>query len=121
MSRAALEKLVRDRVSGNGPPLPDDQESRKAWPFLWELLTAMMVLDGQAKRPARLTVSLGVGRWVVGLSDEDLAMSLETTAGTLLEAFAAVEKALCEGTHWKVWTKKRPRLVAPEKRRKKKD
>lgn len=115
-----LERLILGRLSGNGPSLPNDEQARKEFPLLWQCLTTITAFETQKKVPMRMSLSLGVGAWMCGLSDESLAMSLETQAGTLLEAFAALERALGSGTAWRTWSKKDPKLQLPEKKTKKK-
>lgn len=115
-----LDQLIRARLSANGASLPDDDQARKELPNLWDMLTCRIVLDGVKKRPSRLTVQLGVGEWVVGLSDEDLAMSIETTSPTLSGVFLALQTALESGKGWKEWSKREPKIELPEKKRKKK-
>lgn len=114
-----LKELIMARLSGNGCSLPTDEWAERQCPLLHELLTCRLVLDGQKKRPARLSIQLGVGEWVVGISDEDLAMSLETTAPTLQDAYQSLETALASGRGWKQWSKKEPRLEAAPKKKKK--
>ena len=113
-----LKELIMARLSGNGASLPGDDQAARDWPLLYELLTCRVVLDNQRKRPARLSIQVGVGEWVVGISDEDLAMSLETSAETLAAAFQAAEMALASGRGWKQWSKRDPRLELPGKKKK---
>lgn len=105
-----LDNLARQRIEGNGTSLPDDPASLEQFPCLWEMLTCRLVLGDKAKLPARLSVQVGMGCWAIALSDESLAISIDTTAPTLSEAFGAMERALASGAGWREYRKRQPKL-----------
>lgn len=105
-----LDALARMRTEGDGLSLPSDDEARKEWPLLWEVLTCRTVMGNQQKQPARLTVQSGLACWSVALYDESLAMSLETVSDTLSGAFLSLERAMSQPGAWKVNRRKEPKL-----------
>lgn len=105
-----LDKLARLRAEGDGAPLPDDQEARTNYPVLWELLTCRTCLDDQARVPARVTISVGMGCWTIGLFDETLAISVEATSAVLGTAFLALESKLGDLSAWRVNKRRKPKL-----------
>lgn len=100
-----LADIVRMRC-GNGEVVPDDDLARTQWPVLWSLLTQRYPDQDHVLEPARLSIQMGLGCWIVSLAHPDLKIRLETVTPTLQQAFAAWEAyANDPKTQWKGWGK----------------
>jgi len=101
----SLTDIVRMRC-GNGEVVPDDDQARESWPVLWALLTQRYPDAEHVLEPARVSIQMGLGCWIVSLSHPDLKIRLETTTPTLAQAFQAWETfATDPRTQWKGWGK----------------
>lgn len=105
-----LDQLAKQRIEGDGASLPPDDIFAKEYPWLWELLTCRIIWDEKQKLPARLSISVGMGCWVVSVQDESLAMSMSVTSPTIADAFREVEAALHTGQCWTEYRKRNPKL-----------
>lgn len=112
-----MDRLAKLRTGHDGPSEPADEQARKSWPYLFELLTCRVVMSDQAILPAKLTIEAGLGCWAVSVYHPSLAMGLGTTSSTLQGAFDAIEGSLERGTDWRASAKTEPRLKPlPEKK-----
>jgi hypothetical protein len=86
-----LQKLIDRRIAGEAGDLPEDEESRELLPTLWAFLTRRSVNDELAKDPAAITIRLGLGQWLVELTDPTLEVGLTAVVPKLHEALEALE------------------------------
>jgi hypothetical protein len=105
-----LDKLARIRINGDETGLPPDEQARKTFPLLWELLTCKTVFSDQGCLPAKLTIEVGLGTWQVSVFHSGLAMGIGTTSDTLQGAVQAMEECLARGVGWRASGKQEPRL-----------
>lgn len=89
----ALQLLIDRRVAGDQGALPDDEESKKRLPTLWSFLTRRDVNEELAKDPAAVTIRLGLGTWLVELTDPTLEVGLTAVVPSLHGALEALEEA----------------------------
>lgn len=103
--RVSLKDLVRMRC-GTGETVPDDEEARRRWPTLWHLLTERYPDATHILEPARITIQMGVGCWMVSVRHPDLRVGLEAYSDTLGGALDAWEAMAADpSTRWKGWGK----------------
>jgi hypothetical protein len=91
-----LQQLIDRRVAGDNGALPDDDESKDKLPTLWSFLTRRSVSDDLSKDPAAVTIRLGLGNWLVELTDPTLEVGLTAVVPTLYSALQALEKAISD-------------------------
>ncbi len=112
-----LKDLVKLRLEQE-TSLPDDDEAMKRWPTIWHLLTSRHPTPETVVEPARISIRLGVGCWLVTLNSSDLRIGLEASAPTLAEAFDRwEEEAHSSKAKWKVWGRKEPEVRKVQKRK----
>jgi len=86
------EKLAAARTSDAQQVLR--QECRDRFPTLWLFLTRVQVTEDLDKDVASVSIRLGLGEWLVELTDPGFEVSLCATSSTLVEALDALERAL---------------------------
>lgn len=99
-----LQTLLQLRLAGNAGSLPDDDLSRGQLPILWSFLTRRDVNGDLSKEPAAINIRLGLGAWLVTLTDPSLEVSLTTTVTVLSEALEQLEEsARSPNAPWAPW------------------
>lgn len=102
----AYRRMVIGRAQRDGVQLPADSVAREKYPTLWEFLTTRYPDQNHVVEPARLSIGLGMGCWIITVSHSDYRTKLEASAATLDEAFAAWElAATASDAPWKTWGK----------------
>lgn len=99
-----LSALIAKRLGGSEGSLPDDPESREALPILWSFLTRRDVDGNLAKEPATINIRLGLGSWIVTLTDPSLEVSLTTVVPALRSSIEHLEEAASRtDAPWAPW------------------
>lgn len=99
-----LDRLLSQRLAVDGESLPDDDAARQQLPTLWSFLTRRSVDDSRTKEPAAISIRLGLGAWLVTLTDQSLEVSMTTTSPTLSECIEQLERACCDPyAPWSPW------------------
>lgn len=99
-----LSELLEKRLAGDGGSLPDDETSRQALPVLWSFLTRRDVDGKLSKQPASISIRLGLGQWLVTLTDQSLEVSLTTVVPVLSESLSRLEEAITSPhAAWQPW------------------
>lgn len=99
-----LKDIIAKRLGEGDANLPSDDEARSRWPNLWEFMTHTDAGDNKLKEPARITLSLGLGEWMIDLADQSLGVGLSAASATLQDAFDRLEKAMtAPNAPWRVW------------------
>lgn len=88
-----LSFLLRQRLGGDKQGLPDDSDSRRSLPIIWSFLTRRDAAGDLAKEPAAISIRLGLGSWLVTLTDPSLEVSLAASAPVLADALEYLEEA----------------------------
>lgn len=89
---STFERILQAR-RGDRLCLPDD-DSRLTLPVVWEFLTRNKADATLEKELATVSVKLGLGEWIIDLSDPGLAISVSATSPSLTGVFAALEACL---------------------------
>lgn len=106
-----LQQLIDRRLAGSLGSLPEDEEGRKRYPHIWEFLTRVDVNGELAKDPAAITVRLGLGNWLVELTDPTLEIGLTSIARSLTEALEALELTLADPlAPFRPWRRSEPKF-----------
>lgn len=112
-----LSMLLTRRLGSDLDRLPDDPESLRSLPVLWSFLTRRDVNGKLAKEPATVTIRLGLGAWLVSITDPSLEVSLTTSAPVLAEALQALEEAARSPlAAWSPWKRSRGKFEAVNSR-----
>lgn len=112
-----LQDLIDRRLAGDGGQLPDDPRSRELYPTLWSFLTRRDVDGNLAKDPAIITIRLGLGTWLVELTDPTLEVGLTCVVTELAEALRQLEEAVCNPrAPWRPWKGSEGKFRARSKR-----
>ena len=99
-----LDILLRRRLEGDVGCIPDDNRSATELPTLWSFLTRRDVDGNLSKEPATINVRLGLGTWLVTLTDPSLEVSLTTTVNALADALPQLERAVnAPSAPWSPW------------------
>lgn len=99
-----IERLIQLRLSDQSFSLPGDDTSQTLYPVLWQFLTRRDVNGTLAKTPASISIRLGLGDWLVTLSDPSLEVSLTVNVAVLSEALQCLEKAVSSTrAAWQPW------------------
>lgn len=101
-NQSRFDDLVRKRAGGKGKSLPDDPDSRDLLPLLWNFLTRIEALEEYEKDTATISIRLGLGEWLVTLTDPTLQVSCTVAAPVLADALSTWE-GVAGSTH-SVWT-----------------
>jgi hypothetical protein len=97
-----FDDLARKRAAGRGSSLPDDPDSRDLLPLLWSFLTRTEALEEWEKETATISIRLGLGEWLVTLTDPTLQVSCTVAAPVLADALGTWEGIA--GSANSVWT-----------------
>lgn len=101
-----LDRLLNHRLHGSANSLPDDDGAQKEMPTLWSFLTRKEVDEKTRKEPATISIRLGLGAWLVTLTDQSLEVSMQTTCPTLAGCLGQLEKACRDpNAPWSPWRK----------------
>lgn len=104
MSFDPLSELLAKRLAGDSGSLPDDPDSQKELPILWSFLTRRDVDGKLAKEPAAITIRLGLGQWLVTLTDQSLEVSMTAVVPVLSQALESLEEAISSpAAPWQPW------------------
>lgn len=99
-----LDRLLSQRLSDDVGGLPDDDDGRKQLPTLWSFLTRRQVDDKTRKELAAISIRLGLGAWLVTLTDQSLQVSMSTSSLTLADCLGQLEKACADpAAPWSPW------------------
>lgn len=99
-----LDTLIRMRLEGNAKALPDDDTSQLSLPILWSFLTRRDVDGNLSKEPATINIRLGLGAWLVTITDPSLEVTLTASVTVLSEALAQLEEvARSPNAPWAPW------------------
>jgi hypothetical protein len=93
MQSDPLSALLERRLGDGQAALPDDDVSRRNLPVLWSFLTRRDAAGNLSKEPAAVTIRLGLGSWLVTLSDPSLEVSLTACASALSSCLEQLEAA----------------------------
>jgi hypothetical protein len=74
--------------------LPDDEDFKARWPFLWQWLTFTDLSEVAEKERATLIAKVTEGAWLVSISDASMAASLAATSGSLFGALERLDDLL---------------------------
>jgi hypothetical protein len=103
-----LSALLERRLGEGQASLPDDDVSRHNLPVLWSFLTRREASGNLSKEPASITIRLGLGSWLVTLSDPSLEVSLTASATALSGCLEQLEVAARSSTAaWAPWRRSR--------------
>lgn len=97
-----FDEIVRRRASGKQCSLPDDPDSQRLLPILWNFLTRREALDEWEKETATISIRLGLGEWLITLTDPTLQVSCTVAARVLADALSIWEEVA--GSTQSVWT-----------------
>lgn len=112
-----LSFLVGARLAGDGQGLPDDELSRKTLPILWSFLTRRTANGEFAKEPAVISIRLGLGNWLVTLTDPSLEVTLTASASVLTDCLLQLEVAAnSPSAAWSPWKKSKGKFERVNKR-----
>lgn len=106
LRRAAdpLSFLLQKRLGGDAGSLPDDLDSQRLLPILWSFLTRRDVNGNLSKEPASINIRLGLGAWLVTLTDPSLEVSMTTVAPVLSDSLQQLEAAARDPrAPWSPW------------------
>jgi hypothetical protein len=104
MDHDPLSQLLARRLAGDQGSLPDDDNSRHELPVLWSFLTRRDVDGNLAKEPAAINLRLGLGQWLVTLTDPSLEVSLTVVVPVLAQALHSLEAAAqSPAAPWQPW------------------
>lgn len=112
-----LSALLARRLAGDVQGLPDDPDSRRTMPILWSFLTRRDASGDLSKEPATISIRLGLGSWLVTLTDPSLEVSLAAAAPVLADALEHLEEA-CRNPSaaWAPWKRSRGKFEKVNKR-----
>lgn len=111
-----LENLIRMRLGGETSSLPDDSSGMNQFPILWSFLTRRDVNGNLAKEPASISIRLGLGAWMVTLTDPSLEVSLTATTSVLADALEQLEQAAARpSAAWAPWKRSTGKFVKVNK------
>lgn len=83
-----------------------DEQFAKKYPTILQYLLDDKWDDGKERETSALAVSLKDGMWQAALNDKALKQSFYSSAATLPQALALMEKALVDGVDaWRSWKK----------------
>lgn len=103
-----LDRLLAKRLGSDGQSLPDDDASRATLPILWSFLTRRDVDANMTKEPAAVSIRMGLGQWIVTLTDQSLEVSLSCSSSCLASCLQDLEAAARNPTAaWTPWKKSR--------------
>jgi hypothetical protein len=103
-----LTVLVERRLGDDQLSLPDDEASRRALPILWSFLTRREATGTLSKEPASITIRLGLGSWLVTLSDPAIEVSLTASSTALAGCLEQLEEAArSPSAAWAPWRRSR--------------
>lgn len=91
--RSLFQKLAQARAEGSAKP-PVDHKAMERYPTVYEFLTRTEASPELLKELASISIRMGIGEWVVVLSDPGFAVTVTASAETLDSAFAALEDLL---------------------------
>lgn len=112
-----LSELLARRLDGDGQGLPPDPESRRSMPILWSFLTRRDASGDLAKEPAAISIRLGLGSWLVTLTDPSLEVSLAAAAPVLSDALEYLEEAARNpSAAWSPWKRSKGKFEKVSKR-----
>lgn len=104
MADNPLDRLINLRTGGDEVSLPCDDVSRELLPTIWAFLTRRFVSEDLEKERASVSIRLGVGMWIVELSDPSLEVGLTAAVPSLHDALEALEaRANDPQAAWKPW------------------
>jgi len=86
-----LEQLAKS-LNGQGMAVPDDEDTRKAAPHFWELVTSSVTKDGNRYPPADLALSRVPGAWRVTIQVHALHVKTSFFLARLQDLAGAAEK-----------------------------
>ena len=99
-----LQTLIDKRLSGNKGKLPDDPDAQQLLGTLWSFLTRTDAGGELAKDPAHITIRLGLGQWLVELTDPTLEVGLTAVVSRLKDALAGLEALANDpAAPWRPW------------------
>lgn len=99
-----IQRLVDTRLRGHTGSIPDDEEARRRWPTLWSFLTRQDVNGELAKDPASFSVRLGLGAWLVTLTDSSLEVTIQSTSPELADVIDNLEQTITNPhAPWSPW------------------
>lgn len=107
----ALDRLVQQALGDNHTFGLATDPAAMSWPLLWRWLTSTDAGPEHLMDPAKLSIRAMPTGFVVGLSSEGLAVSLDATCEHLADTFQALEDAL-KSPHpaFRSWQGKKPAL-----------
>lgn len=88
-----FERVLKSRQTADLYPDGEDNGG-EVWPQLWAFLTHTKIDDETYKDPAKLSITLGAGEFVVELVDGALGIMVNATSTRLSEALDCMEAAL---------------------------
>lgn len=91
--RSLFQKIADARVAGSNRP-PVDPGAQDRYPTVFEFLTRQEASQDVQKDLASISIKMGVGEWVVELSDPGFAFSLTASSATLDDCLFALEASL---------------------------
>lgn len=101
-----LTELLQKRLAGETGSIPDDERSKKELPILWSFMTRRDVDGKLSKQPASVSIRLGLGQWLVTLTDPSLEVSLTTVVPVLSQSLEQLEVAIASpSAAWQPWKK----------------
>lgn len=104
MAHDPLSLLISKRLGGERNSLPDDEESESTLPVLWSFLTRRDVDGKLSKEPASISIRLGLGQWLVTLTDPSLEVSMTTVVPVLADSLQKLEEAARSvDAPWQPW------------------
>lgn len=112
-----LDVLLGRRLRGDAGSLPDDPRSAKELPTLWSFLTRRDVNGNLSKEPAAINIRLGLGAWLVTLTDQSLEVSLTTTVSELAASLEQLEVAVNNpSAPWSPWRRSKGKFEKVNKK-----
>lgn len=112
-----LSTLLARRLGGDGQGLPDDADSRRLMPIIWSFLTRRDASGDLAKEPATISIRLGLGSWLVTLTDPSLEVSLAAAAPVLADALEHLEEAARNpAAAWAPWKRSKGKFEKVNRR-----
>jgi hypothetical protein len=99
-----FDAIVRRRACNGQVILPDDLESERSLPLLWSFLTRREALDEYVKETAQVSIRVGLGEWLVTLTDPTLQVSCVVSSAKLMGCLQSWEE-VASSPHgvWSPW------------------
>lgn len=100
----ALDRLIQLRLDAGGSRSPEDPGAQSSWPVLWSFLTRTDADPTHSKDPAAVTIRMGLGGWLVSLTDPSLQVTLTVGVEHLEHALDKLEETIRSPyASWSPW------------------